>query len=67
MSGALDGNHQHALVFCARARNALGYDAALLRNKPLELLLGLIIDEIFLVVTEPAGALFPDLAGSSPL
>jgi hypothetical protein len=67
VSCALDRDHQHALVFCARSRDTLWNDPALLRNKTLELLLGLVIDEILLVVAETTGALFPDLAGCTPL
>jgi hypothetical protein len=64
---ALDGDHQHALVLRTGSRNALGDDAALLRNEPLELLIGLIVDEIFLIITEATCALFPDLAGRASL
>jgi hypothetical protein len=67
VSRAFDGDNQHSLVLRARTRDAFRYDAALLRNEPLELLLGLVVNEIFLVVAETTSALFPDLAGCAPL
>jgi hypothetical protein len=67
MSCTLDGHDQHPLVLRARTCNALRYDTALLRNEPLELLLGLVVNEIFLVVAEAARAFLPDLAGCAPL
>src|SRR3990172_4671776 len=67
VSRALDCSYQHALVLRAGTSDALRNDAALLRHEPLELLVGLVVDEIFLVVAEAAGAFFPDLTGRAPL
>lgn len=62
MARPFDSDDKHPLMPGAGPCDALRDDASLLRDKPLKLLLGFVVDEVFLVVAEAACALFPDLA-----
>lgn len=62
MSCPLDRCDEHALMFCACPRDSFRDDPALLGYEALELLFGFVIDEIFFVVAETAGAFLSDLS-----
>ncbi len=58
MACTLDGMNQLTLMLCACSGNAFWDDLPLLRDKPLQAFLILVIDILFLGGTEPAHAFF---------
>jgi len=62
MARPLDCGNEHPLMPGACPRDPFGNDPTLLRHEALKFLIGLVIDKIFLVVAEAAGALFSDLS-----
>lgn len=63
MARPLDCGNEHPLMSGTRPRDPLGNDPALLRHEALKLLIGFVINKIFLVVAEAARALFSHLSG----
>jgi len=62
MARPFDCGDEHPLMSGACPRDSLGDDSALLGYEALKLLLGLVINEIFLVVAETACALLSHLS-----
>lgn len=57
MARPLDGGDEHPLMSGACSRDTLGNNSTLLRHEALKFLVGLVINKIFLVVTEAARTL----------
>ena len=67
MTCAFDRSHEHPLVLGTGAGDSLRDDAALFRDKPLEFLLGLVVDVVLLVVAEAACTFLSHLSGRAAL
>lgn len=67
MARPLDCGDEHPLMSGTCPRDPLGNDSTLLRHEALEFLFSLVINKIFLVVAEAAGAFLSNLPGRSTL
>ena len=65
MPRAFQCDHEKALVLLARAGNPAGDNASLLGDKPLQAFLVLVIDIVFFIIAEAAGAAFANLSRSA--
>ena len=62
MACPLDCGDKHALMLGASPRDSLRNNSALLRDETLKFLVGLIVNKIFFVVAESAGAFLSHLS-----